>query len=675
MAELALGTDVGGTFTDVVLWAPDGEGTRTWKVPTTPEDPSVGALQGMDAILERTGHAWASVGRVVHGTTAATNALLEETGGRVGLVTNEGFEDVVEIGRQDRPSLYDLEADPPDPLVARRDRHGVVGRVGPDGAVEEPLDEAAVRGAADELGDVDAVVVAFLHSWANPDHEEAAAGILREELTGVRAVASSAVDGSFREYERFATALAHAYLAPVLDDYLAGLEEGLARRNPEAGLHVLDSGGGLLTPRAARDRPARAALSGPAGGLVGAAAATTWEDRPDLLALDMGGTSTDCGLVLEGAPRETPAAEVGGRPLRVRALDLETVGAGGGSLAGVEEGALLKVGPASAGADPGPACYGRGGTRPTVTDAHVVLGRLAPDGFLGGRMGLDAGAAREAVARHVAEPLGEPVEEAAAGILEVAETRMKGALRVVATARGSDPRDLALLAYGGAGPLHAAPLARELGIPEVLVPPSPGVFSARGTLHARLRHGRDRSLLEPVDALGPSDLEAALAAAADAVEAAFAADGVPAGDVDVGREARLRYEGQSHAVPVAVEEGDAPADLARRFHDAHEARYGLRDAHRPVTLVGLRVAGAADPGIRPDPPSPEPGEGAEARERRVRFRDGWASASIRRRSALAPGTGLKGPAVVEGRDSTVLVPPGAEAVVTDHGALRLEVGR
>lgn len=674
MANLVVGTDVGGTFTDVVLHEPGTGDVATWKVPTTPGDPSVGALEGMDALLERRARAWDEVARVVHGTTAATNALLEGTGGRVALVTNEGFGDVVEIGRQDRPSLYDLEADPPDPLVDRRDRHGVPGRVLEDGSVETPLDEEEVRDLTPELSGADAVVVGFLHSWANPAHEERAKAVIEGELPGTPVVASSTAVRAFREYERIATAVAHAYLAPVLDDYLANLETGLRGRAPGADLHVLDSAGGLLTPRAARRRPARAALSGPAGGLVGVRAASAWEGTPNLLALDMGGTSTDAGLVLEGEPGETDDARVAGRPLRVRTLDLETVGAGGGSIARVVEGRLLQVGPGSAGADPGPACYDRGGTEPTVTDAHVVLGRIAPDGFLGGRMDLDAGAAREAVREAVAEPLGRDVEEAAAGIVEVAETRMKGALRVAATARGSDPRDLSLLAYGGAGPLHAAPLARELGVPAVLVPPTPGVFSASGTLHARLRDHRVRTLLADLEALLPGDLGEARGGLEAEVGEALARDGADPDAVELRRQAELRYEGQAHEVPVPLEPGDDPGDLARRFHEAHEARYGLRDPDRAVTLVHLRVTGTADPGPTPDAPEAGPGDEPEAATRRVWFRDGWRQSTVLPRDGLGAGDVLDGPAVVEDRSSTLLVPPGTRARVTPRGVLRIEVG-
>lgn len=665
--------DTGGTFTDVVALI---QGRRhVLKLPSTPDDPARAVLEGVRRVLDRTdvassGPSSAPPFVLVHGSTVATNTLLENTGARVALVTNRGFEDVIEIGRQNRPQLYAIVGTRPPPLVDRDDRHGVAGRIGPDGAEEEPLDDAELAGLAARLEGAESVAICCLHSYANGSHEERIAEAVSS--LGVPISVSSRLLPEYREYERAATTVVNAYVAPRMDRYLGRLaEESGARR-----VRIMGSGGGAIPVARARREAVHTVLSGPAGGVMGAVREAREAGTPHIITFDMGGTSTDVSLC-PGGPIHTREFTIAGVPVAAPVIDIHTVGAGGGSIAEVDAGGALRVGPRSAGADPGPICYGRGGRRVTVTDAHAWLGRLPADLFLGGEERLDR-AAIEGPLRDLAERLGATLEDAAEGILEVADTAMEGALRVISVERGHDPADFALVPFGGAAGLHAAALAERLGIPRLLIPAHPGVLSAFGMLVSPVRKDVARSVLLGEDAADPSRLGAVFAELeAEALEA-MEEEGIGAGDVRLRRLADVRYRGQSFELRVPAD------DWAEAFHQAHEARYGFARRAAPLELVTLRVeatgpatttAGApppGDPAPAGDPPSP--GAPARAgdpagREIRVRYRGDDVAAMAVARAGLEAGATVDGPAVIHEYSATFWLPPGWRAEVLPSGSL------
>jgi N-methylhydantoinase A len=661
--------DVGGTFTDFV--AVTDEGLSVHKEPTsTPQHEAVVAgLERMDG---------AAGAPVVHGTTAATNALLEREGARTALVTTEGFADVLAIGRQNRPALYDLQPSRPPPLVPAERRHAVPERLDHEGTVLTPLDEVAVRRVADRLAEqeVESVALVFLFSYQNPAHEERAAALLREALPDVPVTRSSALLPEYREYERTATTVVNAYVRPQVARYLDRLDDALAGRS----VRVMQSNGGTIGLDTAADEAARLALSGPAGGVVGAlgvARRALDTDAPRLLTLDMGGTSADVALCDGEVPRTTEHT-IADLPLRLPATDIHTVGAGGGSIAHVDAGGSLRVGPESAGAEPGPVCYGRGGTDPTVTDAHLVLGRLAPEHVLGGAdtLAMAPDAARDAVAE-LGEAADLSPEEAALGVLRVTNATMERALRRVSVERGHDPRDYTLVPFGGAGPLHAAALAEALGMRRILVPPAPGVLSALGLLMADVVYDTARAVLTRADALreDPSPLTAAREAAAQDVRAVLSGHGDPA----LSLELDVRYVGQSYELSVPL---DAPitagrvADAVAAFHDRHRTRYGHADPDEPVEVVALRVRGRVaepPPTLPREPETDVPLDEAVLGTRPVWFdADGPTETTTYARSALHHGHALDGPAVLHQYDTTIVVPPGWHARVDAHQTVRIE---
>jgi N-methylhydantoinase A len=664
-----VGVDVGGTFTDFVVVT--DEGLSVHKEPTsTPQHAAVVAgLEQLDA---------AATAPVVHGTTAATNALLEREGARTALVTTDGFADVLAIGRQNRPALYDLQPSRPPPLVPAERRHAVPERLDPEGEVLTPLDEAAVDRVADRLAeqDVESIALVFLFSYQNPAHEERAAARLRETLPDVPITRSSALLPEYREYERTATTVVNAYVRPQVARYLDRLDEALAGRS----VRVMQSNGGTIGLDTAAEEAARLALSGPAGGVVGAlgvARRALDTEAPRLLTLDMGGTSADVALCDGQVPRTTEHT-IADLPLRLPATDIHTVGAGGGSIAHVDAGGSLRVGPESAGAEPGPVCYGRGGTDPTVTDAHLVLGRLAAEHVLGGADTLDMapGAARNAVAA-LGRAAGLSPEAAALGVLRVANATMERALRRVSVERGHDPREYTLVPFGGAGPLHAAALAEALGMRQVLVPPAPGVLSALGLLMADVVYDTARAVLDRADALlkDPSPLTAAREAAAQDVRAVLADHGDPA----LSLELDVRYVGQSYELSVPL---DAPitaervADALTAFHERHRARYGHADPDEPVEVVALRVRGRVaepPPTLPREPKTDVPLADAVLGTRPVWFdADGPTETTAYARTALHHGHAFDGPAILHQYDTTIVVPPGWRARVDARQNVHLD---
>jgi N-methylhydantoinase A len=664
-----VGADVGGTFTDVVLLTPDGRLVTT-KVPTT-DDQSEGVLDGIRRACAKADLDPDAIDAFSHAMTVSTNALLEDDGARTALVTTEGFRDVVEIGRQDRPALYDLDAEKPDPLVPRRRRFEVAERAAPEG-IEREVDEAAVRELAEEIrsADAESVAVSLLHAYAHPDNEQRVAELLREELDAPVSV-SHEVLAAFREYERTATTVVDAYVTPKIDAYLARLVE----RSEAAGVPAplaMQSNGGIADAETVRERAVTTCLSGPAAGVVGAEATPEGATSTSgLVTFDMGGTSSDVSLVREGEVERTTDANIGGRPVGVPMVDVTTVGAGGGSLAWVDAGGALRVGPESAGANPGPACYGRGGTEPTVTDANVVLGYVGEDAALGGELSLDADVAREVLAELADEAELESGVEAARGVYRVANANMTRAVRAVTVERGHDPRNFALAAFGGAGPMHAAALAERLDVGRVVVPRACGVLSAYGLLAADETRDAVRTYRSSLDAADSAAVEGVLADLA-----AEARDGLREPDAaTVTRRADLRYEGQSFELPVEVGAEFDPETVARRFHDAHETAYGYR-MDEPVELVGLQVR-ATVPREKPDVAYESEGDvvnDAKVGEREAFFTGEFREVAVFRREALPAGESFEGPAICEQADSTVVVPPEWRAEVRADGTLVLVNG-
>ncbi len=666
--SVILGVDIGGTFTDFVL-ARDGE-LRVFKRPSTPAEPARAVLDG----LAEGGLLVGGVDELVHGSTVATNALLERRGARTALVTTAGFGDAIVIGRQARAQMYALEPTRPEPLVPQALRIEAAERIASDGSVRQPLDEAEVQRIASAVKQTGAesVAICLIFSFLHPAHEQRLADALRD--LGLFVSASSDVLPEYREYERMSTTTVNAYLSPVMQRYLGSLRRDLAATGIPR-LRVMQSDGGSLSAQTAGRLAVRTVLSGPAGGVAGAFAAGRVAGEANLITFDMGGTSTDVALC-PGRVLYRTDLTIDGLPIRTPSVDLHTVGAGGGSLAQIDAGGALRVGPESAGADPGPACYGRG-DRPTVTDAQLVLGRLRPDAFLDGRMPLDLAAARRAIAT-LGGRREDDVRAIAADIVRVANANMERAIRVISVERGYDPRDFALLAFGGAGPLHACDLAEALRIPRVIVPPHPGVLSAFGMVVADLTRDYVAAVLRRLDGDGAvaGEVERRLNELERKARDEFAADGHALAGAVVQRSLDMRYAGQSYEVDVPIAEFDAAA-WAERFHAAHAARYGHGHPGRAVEIVNARLR-LSLPGGRVDGATLVPGAGTSASssppvaERAEVWFDRPLPSAIVRRETLAAGAALAGPAVVVQMDTTTVVNPGWRARVDAAGNLLLE---
>jgi N-methylhydantoinase A len=653
-----LGVDVGGTFTDFLFW--ERGRLRIYKRPSTPADPSDGVIAGLREMAARPDD-------LVHGSTVATNALLERRGARTGLITTRGFRDVLVIGRQARPSIYDLHPTRPEPLVPddlrleideRIDSEGVVLRAPSLAAIDEAIDTLCARG-------VQSLAVSFLFSFAHPEHERLVAE--RARARGLAVSASHEVLPEYREYERTSTTVVNAYVSPLMGRYLGRLA-ARARAEGVQRLRVMQSDGGSMSAGAAARLAVRTVLSGPAGGVAGAFAVAQAAGSPQAITFDMGGTSTDVALC-PGAISVRDEIAVGGLPVRTPVADVHTVGAGGGSLTRLDSGGALRVGPESAAADPGPACYGRGDL-PTVSDAQVALGRLRPERFLGGRMPLYPERARAALAT-LAETFG-GVEAAASAVVRVANSNMERAIRVVSVERGHDPRDFTLVAFGGAGPLHACELAELLRIPRVLIPPFPGVLSALGMVAAPIARDSFRSWLRVLrpDAETRRDLEEATAELRRRATEELAAEGIPTSRLRFELSLALRYVGQSYELLIPAP-APQPAHILADFHTAHERRFGHADGARPVEAVTLRLR-AVLPSPRLDLSAPPAADG-DARLGTVEaYFDRPRRAALYDRDRLRPGDRLRGPAIVTQMDTTTVIPPGWSAIADERGNMILE---
>ncbi|HXD96385.1 MAG TPA: hydantoinase/oxoprolinase family protein [Candidatus Acidoferrum sp.] len=675
---MQIGVDIGGTFTDIVALDRAGRLALT-KVPSTPKDLLEGIGAAVTQVLALAGSQPADVERFIHGTTVATNAILEQKGAVTAILTTEGFEDVLELGRMKRSRMYDLGMDPEVPtfLAPRRRRLGVRERLDARGQVLVPLDEDGVRRAVRALRAqaVQAIAVCYLFSFVNPAHERRTREIVAELAPEISVSLSSDVDPTFREYERLCVTAFDAYLGPVVKRYLAGLADTLAGLGVPGVPLIMRSRGGIVSAALAAQQPVTLFLSGPAGGVIGAGFAAERSGVRDFVSLDMGGTSNDVAVVRDGTPLLASEGAIGPYPVRTPMVDVNTIGAGGGSIAWIDAAGGLRVGPRSAGADPGPACYGRGGDEATVTDASVVLGYLNPARFAGGTLALDAAAAERAVAA-VGRRLGVDTVAAAAGIHRVVNARMADQIRLVTIKRGYDPRQFSLVVLGGAGPVHGAALAAEMGMAEVLVPEAPGVLAAFGLLAAAIEHHHARTLQARTDAADLDAVNRCLGDLDGAGRGRMREEGVPADQVRVAYTADMRYVGQAYEleVPIAVPvtRGRVPEILAA-FHAVHERVYGYARTQQPVEFVNFRAVHTY-PLPRPvvTPAARATGTLADARlgERRAYF-GAFMPTAIYERTRLPRGARLDGPAIVEQSDTTTVIPPGVTALVDDAGNLRL----
>ena len=694
--KLSIGIDIGGTFTDVVLMGGRRGIVAKYKVDTTPDALENCFINGLERVSD--GRAPPEIGRLLHATTVATNTVLEGKGARTTLFVSEGFRDVLEIARQRRPSLYDLLAEKAKPLVPRRLVFEVKERIGADGGIVVPLDDTELERLPDivRVSGAESVVVALLFSYLNPVHELRIRDYLREKLPGYSIVASSDVIPEFREFERTSTAVLVGYLKPIFKRYTGNLVRRLEERSYSSDtLLIMNSAGGLTSADAAGERPHTLVESGPAAGVIAAASLARAMNEPYVISFDMGGTTAKASLIEAGGYRTTTEYEIGagmhhslavrftGYPIKAPIIELTECSAGGGSIAAPDGLGGLRVGPRSAGADPGPVCYKRGGEEPTVTDANLVLGRINPDYFIGGEAKLDRERAIEAIRSKIADPLGMSVMDAAAGIIGIVNAHMIRILRVVSVSRGHDPRAFSLVAFGGAGPLHAADLAAELGLCKVIIPEAPGVFSALGLLWADLRADFSATARKNLNAENAAVLQA-MFDRLDAEAAQWLAnEKVPVGRRLLVRSADMRYPLQNYEIDVTLPSGSIDSGWLRRaadaFHAAHQRLYSYCDRGEQVQIVNLRVAAIGQTEhVKPrliERGSADP-KTAQKSERQVRFQESAAlkTCPIYERDRLLAGNVVNGPAVIEQADSTTLVPPSFNACVDRHGRLILTYG-
>ncbi len=682
-----VGFDVGGTFTDFVLQAPSGELT-TGKRLTTYPDPSAACLAGLDELIERAGVSWAELSQAVHGTTLGSNVVIERKGRGVGLLTTRGFRDVLIIGREKRYQVYDLQIEKPSPLIARRFIGEVTERVLADGSVRTPLDEADARRAIRALAarGVTTLAICLLHAYVNPAHEQRLAALVAEEAPHLTVTLSHEVSPTFREYERTSTTVVNAYVMAAIREYLRGLGAALGERGYRGRLFVMQSSGGVATAEAMERYPVRMIESGPAAGALMAAAYGELTGHRDLIAFDMGGTTAKLALIENGRPFTTTAFELhrvnnapgSGLPMNIQAIDLVEIGAGGGSIARPRLG-VIAVGPESASSTPGPVCYGRGGDEPTVTDANLALGYLNPEYFAGGAMRLHPGGAARAIEDKLARPLGLSLEQAAWGIHTIVNTNMELATRVVSIERGRDPRGLTFVAFGGSGPVHGCRLAQALGVPRVILPAAAGVTAAIGLLAAEVRFDVSRTYVRRLDALEPARLDAMYGEmAAQAME--VVRDSAVGGAVTVVRSVDARYVGQGYELTVPVPAGtlDAAALVRVRasFDEVYAARYGYAQPAEPVEVVTWKLSAIGGaPRVTLAKAATSPVAGALKGRRRAYFPEagGWVDCPIYDRYKLAAGLEIAGPAIVEERESTSVLPPGAVATVDEYANLMVEI--
>jgi N-methylhydantoinase A len=684
-----IGCDIGGTFTDIVAQMPDGS-LHVRKVASTPDDPGAAVVGGLSDLLNDLGARLSDVREIVHGTTVGSNTILQKSGAATGLITTRGFRDVLEIGRIRTPTMFDLTWEKPEPLVPRRHRLEVGERIGADGGIVRPLDDGEVREAGQRLVDegIEAVAVCYINSCVNPVHERRTVEILEEAFPDLLVTASCDVLPEMKEYERTSTTVVNAYLLTEMRRYLSNLTRALGDAGMSAPLLVVASSGGMMRVETASEVPVFAVGSGPAGGVMGAARLGAANGHENAIAFDMGGTTAKASIVENAAPMLTSEYEFrdgistpsrfikgGGYMLKVPAIDIAEVGAGGGSIAWIDDGGLLQVGPVSAGADPGPACYGRGNDRPTVTDANVVLGYLSPEGLAGGSLEIDPALSEKAVMKYIGEPLGLGLVDAASGIRKIANVAMARAIRSVTVERGRDPRDMALMAFGGSGPAHAVEVAGLLGIGSVIVPAMSGVFCSVGMLASDVEHNFVRNLLRPLAILGEADFRAAVAALREEGQGRLSADGFPEDGIVLSFAVDLRYAGQSSELTVPVDPGRDFGKLFDLFQAAYHDTYGYTN-DEPLEIVNVRLSAK---GVRDNRLSFADVERQVVAldipdgERKVWFPDtGFVTTPTMARTAVSARV-VTGPAILEAYDTTVVLPPGAVAKSDGCGSIVIDV--
>ena len=690
-----LGFDVGGTFTDAMIINEETGEIRIGKVPSTPKDPSIGFLDAVDTILKENNIEAQDVTYVVHGTTVATNAIIEGKMAATGFITTEGFRDMLEIQRQIRPSLYDLQFEKPQPLVPRYLCFGIPERMDFQGNILTKLDTDSVRDVARQLKKegVESIAVCYLHAYINNEHEARTEALLKEEFPEAIISLSSEVAPEFREYLRASTTVINAAVRPIVSRYLTSIESRLKAAGLSAELLVMQSNGGVLTFGAASEKPVFMVESGPAAGVIAASYLGNTLGSPNVLSFDMGGTTAKTGLVRKGTPTITKDYEVGvaaggtgtgvqgaGYPIRTPVIDLVEIGAGGGSIAWVDSGGILRVGPQSAGADPGPVCYGRGGEEPTITDANLVLGRLDPEYFLGGKMKLHVEGATKAIESKCAKPLGLDLLEVALGIVEIANTAMVNALRRISVQRGYDPREFMLVAFGGAGPVHANRLADQLEIPKTLIPMSPGITSATGLLVTDLKHDYSNTLIQPIDELDLSGIENTYVGMETQGRTAFSNEGMEENSIRFIRQVDVRYIGQSYELGIVVEPGKFDGvrrdQILEEFHKEHERAYGFSAPGEPVEIVAIRLTAVGDiakPTLREIGKTSGGVDSARRTTRSVYFAEskGFVDCPVYDRYKLSSGDVLQGPAIIEEMDSTTIIHPEYKGDVDRYGNIFL----
>ena len=679
-----VGVDIGGTFTDAVVTTTAGE-MVIFKSPSTPEDSSIGLFNCLEKAATEfglgLGEFLGKVDLLVHGTTVATNTMLQYNGAKTGLITTKGFRDALEMRRAHKGDIWDLSLAPPPPIIPRYLRLAVTERINYAGEVVTPLDEDETRQVVRQLRaeGVQAIAVCTLFSFLNPVHERRIQEIIREEYPECFVSISSEILPQVREYERTSTTAVNAYVGPVLGRYLSNLQTKLAAAGLQREVLITQSNGGVMSAGYALEHGASTLLSGPSAGAVGGMFFATQLEVPDLIVMDMGGTSYDVSLIKDGAYAMTTEGEIARYRVALPMIDIHTIGAGGGSIAYLDDGSMLKVGPQSAGADPGPACYGRGGTQPTTTDANVVLGFINPDFYLGGEFAIDKEASAEAIRQRVGEPLGLDAVEAAYGIFRLVNANMADATRVVSVERGHDPRDFALVAAGGAGAIHATKIAEIVGIPRVIVPKTASVFCALGMLESDLKHDYLRTMWAPFDALDLEELNRVLDEMEAEARRTLDAEGIPPERVKVERGMDPRYLGQHHEVPVTMPEGavtqESLSEVARRFHEAHERLFLYSEPDSPLESINVRVTATGS--IPKTPLASWPEGGADAsqaiKERRPVYFGEWVDTPIYDGDKLRAGNRFEGPAIIEEVTTTIVVFPNDMAQVDRLGNVVIDV--
>ncbi len=679
-----LGIDSGGTFTDVVLFDDRKKALHIAKTPSTPANPAVGVMNGIKKIVSQVGIGPREIASLVHGTTVATNALLEYKGIRTALILTEGFKDILSIGRQDRPKLYDYFEKRPEPFIPRHLRFEVSERTLYTGEILKPLDEDQARAIAERLKTmgIKGVAVCLLHSYANPAHEKRIKEIFKQFHPEAVVSASHEILPEFREYERMSTTVINSYVMPIIDRYLQDLLRMMREGGLAADLNVMQSNGGVMTSRSAGEKSVHTILSGPAGGVMGSLAIGTQIGMKNLITVDMGGTSFDICLIHDGKIHFTKESEIGGHPIKIPMIDIHTIGAGGGSIAWIDPGNSLRVGPRSAGAKPGPVCYRLGGEDPTVTDANLVLGRLDPDYYLGGEMSLDVDAAARAITDRIARPLRLSLEEAAEGIIKVINASMVRGIRKVSVEKGYDAREFSMICFGGGGPLHSIELAEELKIPTVVVPVSPGVNSALGLLIADFRYDYSRTFLKKTGEIDLGSLNGAFKGLESTAGRQMDEERISQEDRVIVRSVEMRYSGQGYELEIPVPKGALTEKNLKQindsFHRTHRQLYGYASPEETTEFVYLRIAAL---GRIPKPRFKKEREGdhkparALKGRRQVFVQGKYEMLPVYERALLRPGDRVSGPAVIEQMDSTIFLSRGNRAHVDPYLNLVVTLGK